>query len=319
MTDERVTSAELQPLPKSEFVDKLERLWKKGNFVCVGLDSDYTQIPDTVKNRGFVSPVLASMLAFNCEIVDATHDLVCAYKPNSAFYEAQGTAGLTALAETVRYIKEHYPEIPIILDAKRADIGNTNSGYVQAAFDELGVDAITVHPYLGKEALQPFLDRKDKGIIVLAKTSNPGAGEFQDKRLLLQREELQETLNGPVRQLGRDSSFWDPTMPLYQYIAHRVANHWNINGNCGLVVGATYPRELTEVRAIVGTMPILIPGIGAQGGEVEATVAAGKDNRGMGMIVNASRSIIFASKETDFAQAARKATEQLRDTINRYR
>ncbi len=274
------------------FISKLEQGWQKGNFVCVGLDSDYDRIPAKVKSRGFVEEAL---FVFNRDIIDATHDLVCAYKPNAAFYEAQGDVGFRALTRTVRYMRETYPSIPVILDAKRADIGSTNLGYVQAAFDIIGVDAITIHPYLGKEALAPFLARKEKGIIVLAKTSNPGAGEFQD------------LLVGDSRE------------PLYQVVARNVAHVWNTNGNCALVVGATYPAELEKVRAIVGDMPILIPGIGAQGGEVAATVSAGKDDRGWGMIINSSRSIIFASKENDFAQAARKATEQLRAEINRYR
>ena len=288
---------EFQKPPKSEFVVKLEKLWQEGNFVCVGLDSDFSKIPQPLKDsvRSSPSHIEEVMVRFNQQVVDATHDLVCAYKPNSAFYEAQGDQGMRALARTVRHIKEQYPEIPVILDAKRADIGNTNDGYVQAAFDTLGVDAITVHPYLGKEALKPFLDRKDKGIIVLARTSNPGAGEFQDLPVGASQE------------------------PLYRVIARNVAESWNKNGNCALVVGATYPRELAEVRGIVGDLPILIPGIGAQGGEVEATVNAGKDSRTWGMIVNSSRGIIFASKGADFAEAARKSTEQLRTEINKYR
>ena len=291
-TEQGSKSPEFQESPKSEFVAKLERRWQQGNFVCVGLDSEYSQIPQIVRNQGSIEQ---AMFKFNREIVDATHDLVCAYKPNSAFYEAQGDQGLRALARTIAHIKDQYPDIPVILDAKRADIGNTNLGYVKAAFDELGADAITVHPYLGKEALKPFLDRADKGIIVLARTSNPGAGEFQD----LTVGEKQE--------------------PLYQVVARRVAESWNDNGNCALVVGATYPKELAEVRGIVGNMPILLPGIGEQGGEVEATVTAGKYSRGWGMIINSSRGIIFASKGEDFADAARKATESLREEINRYR
>ena len=283
---------ESEALPKSEFVAKLENRWQQGNFVCVGLDSDFAQIPQALKGAASVENVMAG---FNQEIVDATHDLVCAYKPNAAFYEAQGDQGLRALARTVRHIKDNYPDIPVILDAKRADIGSTNNGYVQAAFDQLGVDAITVHPYLGREAMKPFLDRKDKGIIVLARTSNPGAGEFQDL---------------PVGQAQE---------PLYRVIARQVAQSWNANGNCAVVVGATYPKELAEIRGIVGDMPILIPGIGAQGGEVEATVNAGKDSRTWGMIINSSRGIIFASKGADFAPAARRATEQLRGEINKFR
>ncbi len=280
------------PTNSITFITKLESCWQRDNFVCVGLDSDYEQLPDVIKAGRSVEDAL---FHFNREIIDATHDLVCAYKPNAAFYEAQGEAGLRALVDTVRYIREMYPQIPVILDAKRADIGSTNLGYAQSAFDYLGVDAITVHPYLGREALAPFLARKEKGIIVLVKTSNPGAGEFQDLPA------------GPQQE------------PLYMVVARHVAQDWNSNGNCAIVVGATYPDELRRARALVGDMPILIPGIGAQGGEVAATVKAGQDSRGWGMIINASRSIIFASRGGDFAEAARKATEQLQAEINRYR
>lgn len=271
------------------FRERLEERWRQANFVCVGLDSDYARLPEIVKRSS--SPEEA-IFSFNREIIDATHDLVCAYKPNSAFYEALGEAGNRALARTVRHVKENYPAIPVILDAKRADIGSTNIGYVTAAFDVLDVDAITVHPYLGREALAPFLERPEKGIIVLAKTSNPGSGEFQDL---------------PVGPSGE---------PLYQVVARHVAERWNERGNCALVVGAPYPAEIRLVRAIVGDLPFLIPGIGTQGGEVAATVQAAKDSRGWGMIINASRSIIFASSGPDFALAARRASEQLRAEIN---
>ncbi len=282
----------MQPTNNTSFITKLEACWQRDNFVCVGLDSDYEQLPDVIRGGRSVEDAL---FHFNREIIDATHDLVCAYKPNAAFYEAQGEAGWRALINTVRYIREMYAHIPVILDAKRADIGSTNLGYVQSAFDYLGVDAITVHPYLGKEALAPFLARKEKGILVLVKTSNPGAGEFQD------------LLAGPQQE------------PLYMVVARHVARDWNSHGNCAIVVGATYPDELRRVRALVGDLPILIPGIGTQGGEVAATVKAGQDSRGWGMIISASRSIIFASRESNFAEAAREATEQLRAEINRYR
>lgn len=274
------------------FISKLEQRWKQENFVCVGLDAVYEQLPTKIKSG---SSIQEALFVFNRDIIDATHDLVCAYKPNTAFYEARGVEGFQALIRTVHYIKETYPHIPVILDAKRADIDSTNIGYVQAAFDIIGVDAITVHPYLGKEALAPFLARKEKGIIVLVKTSNPGAGEFQD----LPVGEAQE--------------------PLYQVVARHVAQSWNANGNCALVVGAPYPTDLKKVRAIIGDMPILIPGIGVQGGEIAATAAAGKDSRGWGMIINSSRGVIFASKEEDFAQAARRAAERLRMEINKFR
>ena len=281
-----------QPTSNATFIKKLESCWQRDNFVCVGLDSDYEELPDVIKAG---RPVEDALFHFNREIIDATHDLVCAYKPNAAFYEAQGEAGLRALMNTVNYIREAYPHIPVILDAKRADIGSTNLGYVQSAFDVIGVDAITVHPYLGREALAPFLARKEKGIIVVVKTSNPGSGEFQDLPV------------GPEQET------------LYLVVARHVAQEWNSNGNCTIVVGATYPEELRRARALIGDMPILIPGIGTQGGEVAATVQAGKDSRGWGMIISASRSIIFASKRGDFAEAARAATEQLRAEINSYR
>ncbi|MBE3558294.1 MAG: orotidine-5'-phosphate decarboxylase [Ktedonobacteraceae bacterium] len=279
--------------PGAGFVALLERRWQQHDtLVCVGLDSDYHRLPAAVKEH---TSVEEAMFAFNREIIDATQDLVCAYKPNAAFYEAAGEAGLRALRRTVQYLKQHYPSIPVILDAKRADIGSTNAGYVTAAFDVIGADAITVHPYLGKEALAPFLARKERGIIVLARTSNAGAGEFQDLPV------------GEARE------------PLYRVIARHVVQEWNDNGNCALVVGATYPDELRRVRGIVGAMPLLIPGIGVQGGEIEATVRAGRDSRGLGMIINSSRGILFASAANDFAQAARRATALLREQINRYR
>lgn len=274
------------------FISMLEQQWRRDNFVCVGLDSDYAQLPEAVRQDKSVEE---AMFAFNRAIIDATHDLACAYKPNAAFYEAQGDAGLRALTRTAHYIKETYPHTPVILDAKRADIGSTNLGYVQAAFDSIRADAITVHPYLGKEALASFLERKDRGIIVLVKTSNPGAGEFQDLPV------------GPEQE------------PLYKVVARHVAEQWSANGNCGIVVGAPYPDDLRQARAIVGDMPILIPGVGTQGGEVAATVAAGRDSRGWGMIINASRGIIFASRGSDFAEAARAATKRLREKINAYR
>ena len=196
------------------FSQKLEITVKKNNsLLCVGLDSDFNKIPEFLKSKQY------PQFAFNREIIEVTADLVSVYKPNIAFYEsAQGLAGLLQLKKTVDYIKENYPEIPVILDAKNADIESTNEGYVTFAFDYIQADAITLHPYLGKEALKPFLDRKDKALFILCRTSNPGAGEFQDL-----------TVNG---------------LPLYQVVAKQVAKKWNENGNCGLLVGATYPSEL---------------------------------------------------------------------------
>lgn len=281
-----------QPQIATTFLSLLEQQWQRGNFVCVGLDPEYDRLPAIVKEGRSRAEAFSVFLR---AIIDATHDQVCAYKPNSAFYEALGGIGMVVLEQIIAYCKTTYPEIPIILDAKRADIGNTNLGYVTAAFDLMHVDAITVHPYLGKEALAPLLERADKGIIVLAKTSNPGSGE------------LQNLLVGESQE------------PLYLVVARNVAQQWNTHGNCALVVGATYPEELKRIREAVGDLPILIPGIGAQGGDVEATVKAGKDSHGAGMIINSSRGIIYASTGPDFALAARKATEVLRAEINTYR
>lgn len=265
-------------------------MWQQGKFVCVGLDSEYSQIPSFLKNGHSVED---AMVTFNEQIVDATHDLVCAYKLNSAFYEQEGEAGIRALKKTIAYIKDHHPDMTVILDAKRGDIGSTNAGYAHFAFEFLGADAVTVHPYLGKEALAPFLARKDKGIIVLARTSNPGAGEFQDVQT--------------------------PDGPLYEVVASRVASDWNTHGNLAVVVGATYPDELARARMLVGDMPILIPGIGAQGGDVEATVISGQNTNRQGMVINSSRGVIFASKNADFAVAARRAVEDLNGVIRTVR
>lgn len=299
------------------FRELLEAQWSRGNFVCVGLDSEFGKIPESLRWDQFWrerKDVANVIVAFNRAIVEATRDLVCAYKPNAAFYEAYGDQGLAALHRTIVDIHAIAPNVPVILDAKRADIGNTNAGYVEAAFEFLQADAITVHPYLGAEALQPFLARAEKGVIVLCRTSNPGAGEFQDLPVAIDSEEGQYL--GVV--FGLEPKQYGYVAKLYQHVAWCVAHKWNKNGNCALVVGATYPDELREVRGVVGDMPILIPGIGAQGGDVEKTVSAGKDSRGQGMIINSSRGIIFASKGADFAEAARRETEKLRDLINQY-
>ena len=266
---------------------------KNNSLVCVGLDSDWEKLPETVRTVEY------PQFVFNKAIVDSTHDLVCAYKPNSAFYEYLGSEGIRQLKLTCDYIRETYPEIPIILDAKRADIGSTNKGYVSYAFDYLKVDAITLHPYLGREAIQPFLDYKDKGCIILCRTSNPGAGEFQDL----------------MSNLSTSSGTRNP-LPLYKYVALKVVNEWNKNGNCMLVVGATYPKELDEVRKLAGDMTFLVPGIGAQGGDVKKTVKAGLNSKKSGLIINSSRGIIFASKEADFAEVARDETGKLTKAIN---
>lgn len=253
----------------------------------MGLDSDIRKIPK------YLLKVKYPQFAFNKAIIDATADLVCAFKPNSAFYEAWGASGVAELKRTCDYLHETTPDIIIILDAKRADIGSTNEGYVQYAFDWLGVDAITLHPYLGKEALKPFLARKDKGCIILCRTSNPGAGELQN-----------------LEFKGK---------PLYQVIAEKVSQEWNTQGNCGLVVGATYSQELNIVRRIAKDLPLLIPGVGSQGGDLTAVLKNGLDAGGSNVIINVSRSVIFASPGADFAQKARAVALKYREEINQQR
>lgn len=276
-------------MPNS-FIDKIKNKWNEGKFVCVGLDSDFSKLPETLKNK-FAGEDLqkeSSIYEFNKAIIDSTHDLVCAYKINSAFYEAEAQTW-EAMKNTFLYLQRTYPDIPVILDAKRADIGNTNQGYVKMAFETLKADAITVHPYLGKEALGPFLNQADKGVIVLVRTSNPGSDELQ-----------------ALEMNGR---------PLYQLVAENVAKNWNAAGNCAVVVGATYPEELKKVREIIGDIPILIPGIGAQGGDLEASVKNGINAQKQGIIISSSRGIIYASNSEDFAQTARAATEKLHNSI----
>lgn len=252
-------------------------------MLCVGLDTDHTRLP-----RGF------GQFEFNKAIIDATADLVCAFKPNSAFYEALGPDGIEQLKLTADYMHQNYPDIPIILDAKRADIGNTNNGYTSFIFDYLGVDAVTLHPYLGREALEPFLNYKNKGLIILCRTSNPGAGELQD--LLVDGK------------------------PVYQHVARQVSENWNTNKNCLLVVGATYPEEMKIIREIVGPeMTFLVPGVGAQGGSIEAVMKAGLAPNKRGLIISSSREIIFASSGDDFAKAARQEALKLRTEINEHR
>lgn len=275
----------------SPFVKKLENQWNKNKFVCIGLDPVQKNLPQVITKK--YKKIEDQYFQFNRSIIDATYDLVLAYKPQIAHYEERGANGWTALSKTIEYLKKKHPTIPVIIDAKRADIGSTNDYYAKALFDQMGFDAITVNPYFGKEALKNFLDYKDRGIIILVRTSNPGAGEFQD------------ILNNKGE-------------PLYMTVAKNVSRNWNTNGNCAIVVGATYPKELAKIRKLVGDMPILIPGIGAQGGDVEATVKAGKNSNNQGMIIHSSRAIIFASSGTDFAEVARQKTIELNNEIIKY-
>jgi len=253
-----------------------------GSLLCVGLDSDIDRIPEVFRNSDL------PQFFFNQWIIDTTHPYVAAYKPNIAFYEARGAQGLNELQMTMRYLREQHPDIFTICDAKRADIGDTNTAYVTAIFDELGFDAVTLHPYLGREALFPFLGRKDKCCIILCHTSNPGADEFQG--LLVDGK------------------------PIWEIVAERVTQEWNANGNCMLVMGATYLETLRRVRAIAGDMTLLIPGIGAQGGDIERAVAAGVNNQKRGIILNAARSVIFSDQP---GNAARNLRDIIRLAIPR--
>ena len=263
------------------FTDKLNAAVKKNrSLVCVGLDTSPELIPSGM-----------SVLEFNKAIIDATSDLVCAYKPNLAFYEAQGEKGQDALYHTVKHVPK---DIPVIGDAKRGDIGNTSEAYAKALFDYFNFDAVTVSPYLGFDSLEPFLKYKVKGVFILCRTSNKGAADFQS--LLCQYE-------------GKN-------IPLYEIVAQK-ASRWNTNRNVCLVVGATYPEELKNIRHNHPDMPILIPGVGAQGGDLELAVRYGIDVNNRGIIINSSRGIIYAGKGEDFADAARRATETLRGEINK--
>lgn len=264
------------------FIEKLTSATRKNkSLLCVGLDSDPGLIPEGL-----------GVLEFNKAIIDATSDLVCAYKPNFAFYEALGAEGFDALKRTVDYIPE---DIPVIADAKRGDIGNTAKAYARALFDILNFDATTVNPYLGFDSVEPFIQYHDKGIFILCRTSNAGAVDFQALRC--------EVENGH--------------RPLFEIVALK-ASQWNTHGNIGLVVGATYPEELRLIRQSHPDMPLLIPGIGAQGGDLASTVCYGVDTQGEKAIINSSRQIIYASREKDFAEAARRAATELRDQINHH-
>lgn len=282
-------------------MQRLRARWRSARtLLCVGLDTELERLPNSV--RGAQTSLLlldeerqgnqveGALLSFNQAIIDATADLACAFKPNAAFYEAQGPAGMRALVRTVAYIHARYPDVPVILDAKRGDIGSTSQAYARAAFDVCGADAITLQPYLGREALAPFIERYDRGAFILCRTSNPGGGEFQD---LL------------VSGTGMGNE------PFYLAVARHVTSDWNQRGNCGLVVGATYPEELRRVRGVVGDMPILVPGIGAQRGDLRGTLEAGLDSNGQGLIISVSRSILYASNGLDFAAAARREALQI--------
>ena len=265
-----------------DFFEKLAKAVRQNNsLLCIGLDPDPTQMPPKV-----------DVFEFNKSIIDATSDLVCAYKLNLAFYEAMGSKGLDALTRTVRHVSGN---IPVIADAKRGDIGNTAKAYANAIFDNLKFDATTVNPYLGGDSLEPFLEYKDKGIFVLCRTSNPGSADFQTLRCRFEKG----------------------SRPLFEIVAAK-ASQWNTRSNIGLVVGATYPQELKTIRQNHPDMPILVPGIGAQGGDLALTVEYGVDADKKGILISSSRQIIYASQGKNYRIAAWKAASTLRDEINKH-
>jgi orotidine-5'-phosphate decarboxylase len=267
----------------SSFIEQLQRGWDgNDSLVCVGLDPEIERFPPHIAESA--SPIFQ----FNKAIIDATADLVCAYKPQFAHYAAYEAED--QLERTIDYIHRSYPGIPVILDSKRGDVGNTAERYAIEAFERYHADAVTVNPYLGGDSLEPFLKYEGRGVIILCRTSNPGAVDLQDLEVNNRR--------------------------VFHIVADLAARRWNSRGNCLLVVGATYPRELAEVREIVGNMPLLVPGVGAQGGDVAQAVQNGQTAAGAGLIISSSRGILYASSGENFASAARDATQKLRDLIN---
>jgi len=274
------------------FIEKLSTAWKTNNsLLCVGLDPDIKRFPAHLQNEP------DGIFTFCKAIIDATAGVACAFKPQIAYFAALRAED--QLEAICLYLREKYPHIPLVLDAKRGDIGATAEQYAREAFERYRADAVTLNPYMGFDSIAPFLEWKDRGSIILCRTSNPGGSDLQFL-----------SVGGKAEPL-----------PLFQHVARLVANEWNTNGQCALVVGATFTQELAEVRALVGDMPLLVPGIGAQGGDIQATVQAGKTAKGMGMMINSSRAILYAKPvgEEDFAQAARRVAIETCDSINRFR
>lgn len=268
------------------FMQSLQQAWQRNDsLACVGLDPEPSRFPAHLRGQA------DAVFTFCAAIVDATADLVCAFKPQVAHFAALGAED--ALARLIAHIHDRHPGVPVILDAKRGDIGSTARHYAEEAFDRYRADAVTVNPYLGRDSVQPFLDRADRGVIVLCRTSNTGGADFQN-----------------LDCGGK---------PLFLRVAETIARDWNGNGNCALVAGATYPDELRAVRTAVGDMPLLVPGVGAQGGDVAAVVAAGATTDRTGLIISSSRAILYAGNGEDFAEVARAAARALRDGINRHR
>jgi len=268
------------------FIDKLAARWKNANsLLCVGLDPDITRLPAHLRARD------DAMFEFCRAIAEATADLVCAFKPQIAYFAAARAED--QLESLIAHLRARHPDVPVILDAKRGDIGATSEQYAREVFERYGADAVTLQPYQGLDAIAPYLAYPGRGAFVLCRTSNPGGDALQ--------------------MLDVDGE------KLYERVARLASGDWNKNGQLGLVVGATYPSELARVRAIVGDMPLLVPGIGAQGGDVQAAVQAGQSRAGVGMVINSSRAILYAGNGADFAGAARSAALAARDEVNRHR
>ena len=270
------------------FIPQLQQVWQTNHsLLCVGLDPSPEKLPTHLRDK----PIEQAFYEFCVGIIDATAPYVCAFKPQIAYFAAHRAESV--LEDIIRHAQDKHPQIPVILDAKRGDIGSTAEQYAIEAFERYQADAVTVNPYMGFDSIQPYLAYTDKGVIILCRTSNPGGSDLQFLKV--------------------------DSQPLYQIVAHKVANEWNRNGQCALVVGATFPNEIAQVRAIVGDMPLLIPGIGAQGGDLAATMQAGQTANGSGVIINSSRAIIYASAGEDYTQAAQKIARETQAAINALR
>ena len=268
------------------FIQSLTSAWESNNsLLCVGLDPDPSKFPEHLKGKP------DAIFEFCTQIADATADLVCCFKPQIAYFAAQRAED--QLEALIAHIHEKHPGVPVILDAKRGDIGSTAEQYAIEIFERYQADAITVNPYMGRDSIDPYLAYANKGVNLLCRTSNPGGSDLQ------------------FLDIGGEK--------LYERVARLVSSEWNTTGQCALVVGATFPEEIARVREIVGDMPLLVPGIGAQGGDVEATLKAGRTASGTGLMINSSRAILYASKGENYAEAARRAALETRDLINRYR
>jgi orotidine-5'-phosphate decarboxylase len=273
------------------FTAALAAAWQSRNsLLCVGLDPEPAKFPAHLRGQS------DAIFRFCREIADATADLVCCFKPQIAYFAAQRAED--ALERLIAHIHAAHPGTPVILDAKRGDIGSTAEQYAKEAFERYRADAVTVNPYLGRDSVEPYLAHTDKGVILLCRTSNPGGSDLQFCEV--------------AREAGG-------TEKLYERVARLVATSWNRNGNCALVVGATFPQELARVRELTGDLPLLVPGIGAQGGDIEATVRAGRSNAGSGLMISSSRAILYAGTGEDFAAQARRVALDTREAINRWR